>query len=66
MMKLNRFLIQRYCMTLMISMSSQNSIISGQCWQKVQEEFSENGMCYAIGKTQNDTYDEQTVEIALP
>jgi hypothetical protein len=49
--KLNRFIIQKYTMILIVRMCSQDRIINLQCWQKIQEEFAKDGMCYAIGST---------------
>ena len=52
-------------MILIIRMCSQDQIINFQCWQKIQEEFAKDGMCYAIA-VQTDSYEENQFDIVLP
>lgn len=57
--------MQRYAMILIVRMCSQDQLINLQCWQKIQEEFAKDGMCYAIA-VQADSYEETQHDIVLP
>ena len=53
-------------MILLVQMCSNNYNINRNCWDRIRQEFAEEGMCYAIGNTQGDLYEEIVDEIRLP